>query len=282
MSAILLDDGLIHYEVFGRGKPVVLIHGWLGSWRYWMPTMEALAEKYRAYALDLWGFGDSDKPGTGYSVGDYARLMGDFLDGLGIAQASLVGHALGGVVALKFALSQSQRVDKLALIDVPVQGSGLSASMRLLRGPLSRFLARPHTLIELWMRALKRVSAPWVEMYEEIVEDTAKLDQVAVQSSLADVLDLDLSSKLGQLYNHTLVVFGEKDEFVDPGQARFFADGAVATAQVVVLHDCRHFPFLDEPSKFNRLLREFMDSQLGQVIAVKEEWKRRYQQTEFL
>jgi len=282
MSAILLDNGLIHYEVFGRGKPIVLLHGWLGSWRYWMPTMEALADSYRAYALDLWGFGDSDKPGTCYGVDDYARLVGDFMDGLGIAQTSLVGHSLGGVVALKVALSQPQRVDKLVLIDTPIQGAGLSASMRLLRSPLSRFVARPRTLIELWMRALKRGSAPWVEMYEEIVEDTSKLDQVAVQKSLEDVLDLDLSNSLAQLYNHTLVIFGERDEFVDPDQAGFFADGAVATAQVVVLDGCRHFPFLDEPSKFNRLLKEFMASQLGQVIAVKEEWKRRYHQTEYL
>ncbi len=282
MSAILLDTGLVHYEVIGRGKPVLLLHGWLGSWRYWMPTMEALADTYRSYALDFWGFGDSDKPGNRYSLDDYVQQVEDFLDGLGIAQISLVGHSLGGVVALCTALRRPQRVEKLALIDTPIWGNGLSISLKLARNPLSRLVAGPRTQIALWMRSLKRVSAAWSEMYDEIVEDTEKLDYAAVQQSLECILNLDLRPKLGQLYTHTLVVYGERDEFVDPEQAGFFADGTVATAQLVLLEGCRHFPFLDEPSKFNRLLKEFLASQLGQTLAVKEEWKRRYKQIEYL
>ena len=65
MSAIVIDGGLVHYEAFGRGKPVLFLHGWLGSWRYWMRTMEEAADKYRTYALDLWGFGDTDKSKVG-------------------------------------------------------------------------------------------------------------------------------------------------------------------------------------------------------------------------
>ncbi|MGB9723403.1 MAG: alpha/beta fold hydrolase, partial [Chloroflexia bacterium] len=147
---------------------------------------------------------------------------------------------------------------------------------------LSRLVAGPRAQIALWMRALKRVSAAWSEMYDEILEDTEKLDYAAVQQSLECILSLDLRPKLGQLYTHTLVVYGDRDEFVDPEQAGFFADGTVATAQVVLLEGCRHFPFLDEPSKFNRLLKEFLASQLGQILTVKEEWKRRYRQVEYL
>jgi pimeloyl-ACP methyl ester carboxylesterase len=282
MSAILLDNGVIHYEVFGRGKPVVLLHGWLGSWRYWMPTMEALADTYRTYAMDFWGYGDSDKPGDCYGVDDYVRMVGDFLDGLGIAQASLIGHALGGVVALRVAVERPERVAKLALIDTPVHGSGLSSAMRAVRNPLSRLVAGPRALIGLWMRALKRVSGEWGDLYDDIAKDTEKLDQAAVQRSIESMLELDLRTGLKQLYTHTLVVYGDRDEFVSTDQAAFFTDGNMATAQVVILGGCRHFPFLDEPSKFNRLLKDFLGSELGQVVALKEEWKRRYKQTEFL
>ncbi|HDN79852.1 MAG TPA: alpha/beta hydrolase, partial [Chloroflexi bacterium] len=59
MSAIVIDGGIIHYEVIGRGRPLIFIHGWLGSWRYWMGSMEELSPYFRTYALDLWGFGDS-------------------------------------------------------------------------------------------------------------------------------------------------------------------------------------------------------------------------------
>ncbi|MBN1485155.1 MAG: alpha/beta hydrolase [Chloroflexia bacterium] len=282
MSAILLNEGLIHYEVFGRGPPVILLHGWLGSWRYWMPTMEALAQDFRTYALDFWGFGDSDKPGDLYTIEDYVHLVSDFMDGLGIPQAFLVGHSLGGVVALCTALSEPNRVSKLVLIDTPLQGGALSTSLKLVRSPFSRILARPNTLIKMWMRALKRVSSDWTEMYEEIVEDTAKLDHDAVHQSVENMLSLDLSSKLGQLYIHSLVVYGERDEFVDPKQADLFANGSASTTQVFVLSDCRHFPFLDEPSKFNRLLQEFLKSDRGDELTVKEAWKRRFRQTEYL
>ncbi len=57
MSAITIENDLVHYEVLGRGRPVILVHGWLGSWRYWVPAMQQLSSKYRTYALDLWGFG---------------------------------------------------------------------------------------------------------------------------------------------------------------------------------------------------------------------------------
>lgn len=61
MSALIVEDEVVHYEVLGRGRPVIFIHSWLGSWRYWNPTMQAINSGYRTYALGLWGFGDSAK-----------------------------------------------------------------------------------------------------------------------------------------------------------------------------------------------------------------------------
>ena len=62
MSATHLNNRLVHYEVVGRrGQPVIFLHSWLGSWRYWLPTMDAISDRYRSYALDFWGFGESDR-----------------------------------------------------------------------------------------------------------------------------------------------------------------------------------------------------------------------------
>ena len=68
MSAVILESSLAHYEALGRGKPLLFLHGWLGSWRYWVPTMVALSSSYRTYALDFWGFGDSDNILARYSI----------------------------------------------------------------------------------------------------------------------------------------------------------------------------------------------------------------------
>ncbi|PKN88695.1 MAG: alpha/beta hydrolase, partial [Chloroflexi bacterium HGW-Chloroflexi-8] len=61
MSSIATDKGILHYEVIGRGRPVIFLHGWLGSWQLWQQTMANMAGSFRTYALDFWGFGESDR-----------------------------------------------------------------------------------------------------------------------------------------------------------------------------------------------------------------------------
>ncbi len=103
MSAISIGSDLVHYEVLGRGKPVVLLHSWLGSWRYWIPTMQQLSVKYRTYALDLWGFGDSGKNYPQYSLEGQTELLRDFVNKMGIPKAVFIGHGLGAAVITHFA-----------------------------------------------------------------------------------------------------------------------------------------------------------------------------------
>ena len=120
MSAITVDNDLVHYEVLGRGRPVILLHGWLGSWRYWIPTMQQLSMKYRTYALDLWGFGDSGKDISRYGFDSHVALLREFMEKLGISKAALVGHDLGAAVAVRFALQESDRVPRLMLVAPPL------------------------------------------------------------------------------------------------------------------------------------------------------------------
>jgi pimeloyl-ACP methyl ester carboxylesterase len=83
---------------------VILLHGWLGSWGLWQDTMAYLGQSYRTYALDFWGFGDSGKKRETYAVQDFVHLVDQFMDQLGIAEAPLVGHSMGGTVSLLVAL----------------------------------------------------------------------------------------------------------------------------------------------------------------------------------
>ncbi|MCX7977122.1 MAG: alpha/beta fold hydrolase, partial [Bellilinea sp.] len=103
MSAILIEQDIIHYEVLGRGRPILFLHSWVGSWRYWIPMMQAASVGYRAYALDLYGFGDSAK-NRQYSLDAQAGLIEAFLEKLGIGRIAIVGHGLGALVGLLFAL----------------------------------------------------------------------------------------------------------------------------------------------------------------------------------
>ena len=116
MSAITIENDLVHYEALGRGRPVILIHGWLGSWRYWVPAMRQLSGSYRTYALDLWGFGDSGRDKTRYDFDSHVKLLGQFMDKMGIEKAALIGHDLGAAISTRFARENKDRVPRLLTV----------------------------------------------------------------------------------------------------------------------------------------------------------------------
>jgi pimeloyl-ACP methyl ester carboxylesterase len=120
MSAITIENDLVHYEVLGRGRPVILLHGWLGSWRYWIPAMQQLSAKYRTYALDLWGFGDSGKDERHYDFAAQVMLLEQFMEKMGIAKAALVGHSLGAAISVRYAAQHPEQVPRLMVVSPPL------------------------------------------------------------------------------------------------------------------------------------------------------------------
>jgi len=121
MSAITIGGDLIHYEVLGRGRPIVLVHGWIGSWRYWIPTMQHLHMRYRVYALDLFGYGDSGKNPRKYTLQQQVDMLDEFMNQLEIPKAVFIGHALGAMMLSEFAFKyQTDRIHRLMLISTPL------------------------------------------------------------------------------------------------------------------------------------------------------------------
>lgn len=90
MSAALLDDKIVHYEVLGRGRPIIFLHGWVGSWRYWVPAMQTAAMSFRAHAFDLWGFGDTAHELSCYFMEQQATLLDRFMQEMGIGKVALI------------------------------------------------------------------------------------------------------------------------------------------------------------------------------------------------
>ena len=101
MASLVTERGIVHYEVYGRGRPVLLLHGWLNSWAVWRPTVQLLGQEFRVYALDFFGFGESGSQSEDYSVANFVSMVDQFMDRMGIIKAPLIGHSMGGTVALK-------------------------------------------------------------------------------------------------------------------------------------------------------------------------------------
>jgi pimeloyl-ACP methyl ester carboxylesterase len=259
MSALVLQGGVVHYEYFGRGRPLVLLHGWLGSWRYWVPVMDALSEEYRVYAFDLWGFGDSDKSRDRYDLGSYVNLLDAFINELGIrGPVPLIGHALGASVAVAYACEHADDVDRIMAISLPL---GLdSVNQRLISGGgsfVNRVLGRSQG-----------------ETFDSVKSEFNRAAPEAIEKSVRSVLRMDLRSTLRKLEIPLLLVYGEQDNVVTPRDASQYA-GVNNSVRTMLFPQCRHFPMLDRSSQFNRLLQDFLRTPDLRDLELKDEWVRR-------
>jgi pimeloyl-ACP methyl ester carboxylesterase len=264
MSAIIVDGSVVHYEMIGRGKPVLFLHGWLGSWRYWMPTMITLADKYRAYALDLWGFGDSDKSKPRYQVSDYVALVDSFVSMLGIEKPALIGHALGGVVALEYAACYPERVQKIMAINLPMHADCINPKL---------LNYADNSLVGRLMRWRQQIP------YQEVQGEAEKTGQGAIKTSLQSVAQIDIYRRLQAISQQEqtilLAVYGENDDVIEP-EPIYRMNGNWPNIRPIGLPESKHFPMLDQAPKFNRLLDDFLGIEADlSSLALKEEWRRR-------
>jgi len=260
MSAILLERDIVHYEVLGRGRPILFLHGWVGSWRYWIPVMQAASVSFRTYAIDLWGFGDSAKNPAHYGLADQMRLLDGFIEEMGILRFAVVGHGLGAVLGLMYARQNPAVVDRVMAVGLPLEEAMIHPRLRS---------DSPAALAD-W--ALGRLPAA-----EAARSDAPKADPAALQTSLTALAGADLGRMWRTANLSCLLVNGLNDPVVQAPRLEQLAD-MPELMHAVAFEQSGHFPMLDETSKFNRLLSDFLALASGESprdLQLKEEWKRR-------
>ena len=260
-----------------RGPPIIFLHSWMGSWRYWLPTMDHISERNRAYAIDFWGFCESDRRDSDFSVVEYVDMLLGFMDNMGLARVNLAGHGLGGMVAIRAASQHPERFVKLMTVNTPIHGAqAISVRPGAL---LSRLFGRSNPT-NVWSKMLRQIEVDDTQIKEEIIEDTDSLSESVVERVVASVLKADLRPDLAQVVQPLLAIYSANDVIVNNEQAELLHD-EYRSLQVLKLRHSNHFPFLDQPNVFNRLLLDFLASE-GTPVEIKAEWRRRVSQLEYM
>lgn len=265
MSSIVTSQGIVHYEAYGRGKPVILLHGWINSWGVWQDVMIDLAEngRYKVYALDFWGFGDSGKQNTPpFKVESYVQMVNQFMEILGIEQAPILGHSMGGTVALAFALEYPQRVTKVGAIGSPIVGQSLNVFLRLAGWNWVQLAQSLPGVTHVIVRTLIRINTARdsERVRKMLLRDVDKTSMDSFFRSIGDLRRTDLSSRLGELHIPVLGIYGKHDNIVSPNQIEVL-QRCLPGACTVTLSQSRHFPMLDEPDRFHTSVRDFLATQ---------------------
>jgi pimeloyl-ACP methyl ester carboxylesterase len=261
VSSITTDQGIVHYEVYGRGKPVILLHGWLGSWGLWQETMGFLGQYYRTYALDFWGFGESGKKRETYAVQDFVSLVNQFMEQLGIMHAPLVGHSMGGTVSLSVAIRFPERVSKVVVVGSPIVGSSLAIPLKLAgMRPIAFMLFNMMGTFRLAMKMASPIICRDERFADMMDRDLSRTTVESFLRSIASLRRTDLRPMLDQVKVPAMGMFGDRDVIVNPKQWQPMLKG-IPQARIERFPQAGHFIMLEEPKSFSEKLKSFLDEQ---------------------
>ncbi len=252
------------------GPTVILLHGLGASAEVWLPNIDALARNHQVLVPDLAGFGRSDKPSPSFSPLDYASIIDDFLKALNVKKASLIGHSLGGGIALHYALQFSQKVEKLVLVDCAGFGKEVIWSLRLMSIPcIGEIISYPtRTGVELFFKLAVNnpevITKEFIDFYYQLFNQPGyqtfllKLTRmlVNVRSAKQELL-MPIMGSLGKIKRPTLIIWGDKDKVL-PLKHAYYGKKEMANAQLYIMRQCGHIPNLERPEEFNRVVLDFL------------------------
>lgn len=279
------------YREAGQGPTVVLIHGMINSSRHWEGVASRLAERHRVIAPDLIGHGDSATPRGDYSLGAHAASIRDLLTVIGVERATIVGHSLGGGVAMQFFYQFPQRTERLVLISSGglgpevsplLRGAALPGASQLLRLAAHRHLVTGLAATGARLKASGRQQGVYLEAVARALRPLQDPgSRQAFLETLRAVIDVrgqrvsarDRLYLLGEM--PTLIVWGERDRTIPLEHGRE-THAAVPHSRFETLPRAAHFPPLEDPEGLAAVLADFLatthpvlidGSDWGQVIA---------------
>lgn len=255
---LTIDNVRVRYTDKNQKRfPLLLIHGLGGSIESWINNIDFLSTKFRVIALDLPGFGLSDKPRVSYSITYYVNFLEKFINRLKISNLYLIGSSLGGHIGVEFTLRNRKIVDKLILI------SPAGSMPKSFKGTL----------------AFKRyIKIATTKSSDEIFKILSSIDKTMVNHSYANFLYKRLSlpgskyafisalkgsakaprydSKLASININMLLLWGKEDKMIPLKYVRPFIEHG--NSRIIILENCGHRPHAEKAKLFNKIVRDFL------------------------
>jgi len=261
---VTLEGAKIAFEERGRGEPIVLLHGWNGTRKQWLLNLRALAPRFRAIAPDLPGFGESEEGSFEYTLDGMSAFVRSFGEALRLPPFHLVGHSMGGCIAIRHAAANPEGVRRLVLVSTPTRTA--SMGVRTLLPGAKCFVSatyrfRGETALK-WgfYRGLYEPEKQDLDFVRANVKASALTTRRALSLSTRMMRRMDLSSDLKSIERPTLIVFGDKDRSVNPREA-LRQRGLLPLPFMAVLTSCGHCPPFERPELFNTVLRDFLEDE---------------------
>jgi len=261
-----LDGRRTHYIEKGEGEPVILLHGFNYDSYLWAENIDALAQRFKVYALDLWGFGYSTREPLDYGYQLYAEQVLLFMESLGIPSASLVGQSMGGGTAMLFCVQHRQRVNKLVLVDpaglpnpLPLMAkffnlkgvgeffSGLKTDAIRKKGLRDLFIYNNELLTDDYFENATR---------SQKIENSTQVGMTILRKQFFDKLS-DEISHLAEVDVPILLVWGREDQAI-PLRVGQEMHRILKGARFEVLDNAGHVPNFERAEDFNRLAVNFL------------------------
>ncbi|HMK11447.1 MAG TPA: alpha/beta fold hydrolase [Acidimicrobiales bacterium] len=271
---IEIHGHVIAYRLAGEGETILLIHGMAGSSRTWRDVMPGLAAHGRVLAPDLLGHGASGKAATDYSLGAHASMLRDLMDRLGIDRATVVGHSLGGGVAMQLAYQYPDRCDRLVLVSSGGLGREVSMILRALSLPGAElvlpiltpaFVRRAGNALSAWLwdRGIRsgRLAEMW-RAYASLGDSETRRAFFRTLRAVVGPGGQEVSAS-DRLYltevMPTLIVWGAADPIIPVDHARA-AHAAMPGSRLEIFEGVGHFPQTEAPSRFVEVVSDFVDA----------------------
>jgi pimeloyl-ACP methyl ester carboxylesterase len=254
------DGCSLHYEEYGRGAPVLLVHGLGSSCQDWEYQIPALAAQYRGIVVDVRGHGRSDKPRERYSIPGFSADIEALLEHLQSGPVHLVGLSMGGMIGFQLAVDQPQLLKSLTIVnsapEVKIKSFGDFWQFA------KRWLLARAFSMETIGKGLGKNLFPdpeQAELRHKIARRWARNEKHAYLASFSAIVGWGVQEKLSRIGCPTLIVTADRD--YTPVALKEAYTQLIPDARLVVIENSRHASPLDQPEAFNQILLSFLDAQ---------------------